>query len=312
MNSIAVKLMIKFKVRTEDEKDNFAKVVVEPLEQGYGHTLGNSLRRCMLNSLPGAAITSVKIASVSHQFSTIPGVIEDVIEIILNLKKVRIKVFGDKQIRLSIQKTGKGEVKAGDIDTLGQGEIVNTQAHIATITDPKGKLSIEMTCELGTGYVPAEEKKLNVIGVIPIDAIYTPVLSVNYTVDQTRVGRRTDFDSLVLDVTTDGTITPREAVEKAAQILAGYFKQIYEPEEEEVAEVQTPSFVSDDLLKSSIEELDLPVRITNALKAIEIDTVGKLLIVPASQLMKAKNLGSKSLTLISEKLLERGLSLGEA
>ncbi|MBI2595930.1 DNA-directed RNA polymerase subunit alpha [Candidatus Daviesbacteria bacterium] len=304
--------MIKFKIKTENEKENYAKVVIEPLEQGYGHTLGNSLRRCMLNSLPGAAITSVKIAGVSHQFSTIPGVVEDVIEMILNLKKVRVKVFGEKSIRLSLQKSGKGEVRARDIDTLGQGEIVNGDQHIATITDPKVKLNMEMTCELGTGYVPADERKLNEIGVIPTDAIYTPVFSVNYTVDQTRVGRRTDFDSLVLEVTTDGTIEPQAAVEKAARILAGYFKQVYEPEEEVIAEVQTPSFVSDDLLKSSVEELDLPVRITNALKAIEIDTIGKLLTMPAQQLMKAKNLGAKSLTLISEKLAERGLSLGEA
>lgn len=304
--------MFKFKLKTEDEKDNWAKIVVEPLEQGYGHTLGNSLRRCMLNSLSGAAITSVKISGASHQFSTLPGVIEDVIEIILNLKKVRVKLYGDKPVKMTLTATGKGEIKASAIDTLGAGEIVNPDAHIATLTDGKAKLTIEMMAEAGVGYIPADDKRSAEIGVIPVDSIYTPVLSVNYAVDQTRVGRRTDFEKLTLEITTDGTLTPVDAVNQSAKILSDYFRQVYEPEEEVEVEVAAPSFVSDDLLKASVEELDLPVRITNALKAIEIDTVGKLLNVPPSQLMKAKNLGAKSLNLISEKLAERGLSLGEA
>ncbi len=307
--------MNKFKVKSEDEKGNFARVSVEPLEKGYGHTLGNSLRRCLLTSLQGAAITTVKISGVSHPFSTVSGVVEDVIQIILNLKKVRVKIYGDsnKAVHMRIQKSGAGEVKASDVDTLGAGEVVNPDAHIATLTDSKSKLNIDLTVESGVGYVPAEEKKMTEIGVMPIDAIFTPVLSVNYSVDQTRVGRRTDFDKLNLDITTDGTITPLEAVQKASVILSNYFKQIYEPAPEEEAEVSTaPSFMSDDLLKSSIEELDLPVRITNALKAIEIDTIGKLTTTSTTHLMKAKNLGAKSLTLISEKLSERGLGLGEA
>lgn len=305
--------MSKFKLEIEDQKNNWALISLEPLEQGYGHTLGNSLKRCMLTSLQGSAITSIKISGVSHQFSTIPGVAEDVIQIILSLKKVRVKIDGEKQIKMKISASGKGVVKASDIDTLGAGEIVSPDQHIATITDPKAKLNIELTAETGVGYQTAEERKSAEIGVMPIDAIFTPVLSVNYTVEQTRVGRSTNFDKLNLEVTTDGTIAPKEAVEKAAQILSGYFKQVYEPSEvEEVAEVQTSSFASDDLLKSSVEELDLPVRITNALKAIEIDTIGKLLSTSPNHLMKAKNLGAKSLTLISEKLTERGLSLGEA
>lgn len=305
--------MNRFKVKVEKEDINWAIIALEPLEQGYGHTLGNSIRRCMLNSLTGAAITSVKINGASHQFSTISGVIEDVIQIILNLKKVRVKIYGEVPIRLVLQKSGKGNVKASDIDTLGLGEIVNPDQHIATITDPKTKLSIEMMAESGVGYVPAEERKITEIGVIPVDAIYTPVLSVTYTVDQTRVGRRTDFDRLNLEIKTDGTITPGEALEKAAQILSAQFKQIYEPETtEEAVEAAPVSAVSEDLVKASVEELDLPVRITNALKAIEVDTIGKLSSVSPSQLMKAKNLGSKSLNLISEKLAERGLSLSEA
>ncbi len=312
--------MSKFKLEVEDQKNNWARVTLEPLEQGYGHTLGNSLKRCMLTSLQGAAITSIKINGVSHQFSTITGVAEDVIQIILNLKQIQVKIYSDdknptanKQIKLKINKTGKGEVKGSDIDTLGAGEIVSPDLHIATLTDPKAKFVVEMTAELGIGFQSADDKKIAEIGVISVDAIFSPVISVNYTVDQTRVGRRTDFDKLNLDVTTDGSITPQEAVEKAAQILSGYFKQIYEPAEaEEVEEAPASNFASEDLLKSSVEELDLPVRITNALKAIEVDTIGKLLSVSPNQLMKAKNLGAKSLTLISEKLSERGLALGEA
>lgn len=305
--------MIKFTVTVEKENGNNALVAIEPLEQGYGHTLGNSLRRCMLSSLPGSAITSIKIAGVSHQFSTIKGVTEDVIQIILNLKKLRVKLYNEKSIRLTIQKSGEGAVTGADIDALGQGEIVNPELHIATITDPKIKLSIEMVAETGTGYMPAEEKKGGELSSLSVDAIFSPVVSVNYTVDSTRVGRSSNFDKLNLDITTDGTITPVDAVYKAAEILTGYFKQVYEPTaQEEVVEVKTASNVSDDLLRTSVEELDLPVRITNALKAIEIDTIGKLVAFPKHQLMKAKNLGTKSLGLISEKLAERGLFLGEA
>jgi DNA-directed RNA polymerase subunit alpha len=302
-----------FKVTEEQNNGTQAKVVLEPLEGGFGHTLGNSLRRTMLTSLQGAAITSVKITGVSHQFSTIPGVIEDVIQIILNLKKVRVKLYSDKPIHIKISKTGAGEVKASDIDTMGGGEVTNKDAHIATLTDAKAKLSMEMTVEAGVGYISSDERKMSEIGVLPVDAIFSPVVSVNYTVDQTRVGRKTDYDKLILDIVTDGTISPLEAVQKSAQILARQFKQVYDPEESESTEsAAAPSFVTDDILKASVEELDLPVRITNALKAIEIDTIGKLTTVSPSQLMKAKNLGAKSLNLISDKLVERGLALSEA
>lgn len=302
-----------FKVTEEDNNGIKAKIILEPLEGGFGHTLGNGLRRTMLTSLTGAAITSVKVSGVQHQFSTIPGVLEDVIQIILNLKKVRVKLYSDKPIHIKISKSGVGEVKALDIDTMGGGEVVNKDAHIAILSDSKAKLNIEMTVESGVGYISSDERKMSEIGVLPVDAIFSPVMSVNYTVDQTRVGRKTDFDKLTLDVTTDGTVSPLEAVQKAAQILSKQFKQIYEPEEIEASETTTtPSFITDDVLKASVEELDLPVRITNALKAIEVDTIGKLTTVSPAQLMKAKNLGAKSLNLISEKLSERGLTLSEA
>ncbi len=305
--------MNKFKVKLDREENNKSYITIEPLEQGYGHTLGNSLRRVLLSSMEGAAISSVKINGAAHQFSTINGVVEDVIQIILNLKKVRVKIYGDRPIRMTLNKTGKGEVKAGDIDTLGTGEIVNTDLYIATLSDDKAKFSLELTAEPGVGYTPAEERKFSEIGVIALDTIYSPIMSVNYTVEQTRVGRRTDFDRLNMEIETDGTITGLEAIEKSSRILSGYFKQIYEPEaEEEVEEKPTSSLLTDDAMKASVEELDLPVRITNALKAIEIDTIGKLVTVSPSILMKAKNLGAKSLTMISEKLAERGLALGEA
>lgn len=316
MNSIQDN-MNNFKVIAENETKTSATIVVEPLERGYGHTLGNSLRRAMLSSLPGAAITAVKIDGVSHQFSTVSGVKEDVIEILLNLKNVRIKVYADnsedKSFKMSLKASGVGPVKAGDIDTLGKGEIVNPELVIANITDAKTKLNIELTVETGVGYAGVEEKKSNEIGVIALDGIFSPVQSVNYTVESTRVGRRTDLDKLNLEVVTDGTITPLDAVVEAAKILTAAFRQIVEPVvEEEVVESGVSNVISSEVLKASVEELDLPVRITNALKAIDIDTIEVLIATPRTQLVKAKNLGAKSIGLISEKLAERGLTLSEA
>jgi DNA-directed RNA polymerase subunit alpha len=301
-----------FKVINEVESENYIKFALEPLEEGFGHTLGNSLRRVLLSSLEGGAITSVKIAGVTHQFSTIPGISEDVIEILLNLKKVRVKIFSEKTVKLSVKASGKKEVKAGDFEITGDGEIANPDLVIATLNSADAKLSMEMTAEKGKGYSSVEERKVSEIGQIAVDAIFSPVVSVNYSVEPTRVGRTSDFDKLILEVTTDGTITPLEALNQGAKLLSDSFKQIYEPAAvvDEVAEVS--SAVSDEVLKMSVEEVDLPVRITNALKAIDINTIEQLVNVPRIQLMKAKNLGSKSLGLISEKLSERGLSLREA
>lgn len=299
-----------FKVVTDLEKDNYTKFVVEPLEAGFGHTLGNSLRRVLLTSLEGSAISSVKIDGVAHQFTTIEGVSEDIIEILLNLKQVRVKVF-DKPIKLILKASGKKEVKAKDLEIVGDGEVVNPDQHIATLTDVKAKLSMEMIASKGKGYSMAEERKSSEIGVIPVDALYSPVISANYKVESTRVGRRTDLDKLILEVTTDGTITPGDALNEAAKILSGVFKQVYEPVVEDVEQPSVPQ-VPDEVLKLTVEELDLPVRITNALRAVDISTVEELINVPRPQLLRAKNLGSKSLSLISSKLSERGLSLREA
>lgn len=300
-----------FKVKTDKELENYARVTIEPLEAGFGHTLGNSLRRVLLTSLPGSAVTSIKIDGVSHRFSTIDGILEDVIEIMLNIKKIRLSVNSEKGVKLILKASGKKEVKAKDLQIEGDGEIANPQQHIATLTDAKSKLNIEMDASRGKGYSVADEHKTNEIGQIAVDALFSPVISVNYSIEPTRVGRSTDFDKLILDITTDGTITPLESVNMAARILSDAFHRVYEPvAEEEVAE--STSKVSDEVLKLTIEELDLPVRITNALKAIEINTIEDLINTPRIQLLKAKNLGAKSINLISEKLAERGLTLSEA
>lgn len=302
--------MLNFKVNKTGQVDNTVTFAIEPLENGFGHSLGNCLRRVLLSSLEGAAITSVKIDGVSHQFSTITGVSEDVIEILLNLKQVRVKLYSDKPVRFVLKASGKGEVKARDIDTLGTGEISNPGLHIASLNSSSAKLNIEMTAEKGTGFVMADEKRFSEIGVIPVDALYSPVTAVNYKVEPTRVGRSANFDKVNLEITTDGTINAEAALMQAAQLLNGFFKQIYDPTLD--GEETKPQTVLDDTLKLSVEELDLPVRITNALKAVDIDTVGKLTTTPRSNLLKAKNLGTQSLNLISQKLSERGLTLSEA
>lgn len=301
-----------FKIKTETEKENFAKLTVEPLEKGFGHTLGNSLRRVLLSSLEGSAVTSVKIDGVSHQFSTIEGISEDVIEIILNIKKIRVRVHSDKPIKLTVKASGKREIKAKDLEILGDGEVANPDLHLAFLNDPKAKLNMELTAEKGRGYSVAEERKTNEIGAIAVDALFSPIEAVDYSVEPTRVGRSTDFDKLNLEVTTDGTIKPVEAVLEAAKILSNTFRKIYEPDQEEEIPTGSVPAVSEEVLKQTVEELDLPVRITNALRAIEINTLEDLINFPRPQLLKAKNLGSKSLSLISEKLAERGLSLREA
>lgn len=300
-----------FKVKTEKETDNFARLSIEPLEEGFGHTMGNSLRRVLLSSLEGSAVTSIKIDGVPHIFSTIKGIQEDVITIILNIKKIRVAVFSDKSIKLKVSASGKGEIKAKDLEIVGDGEITNPDLVIATITDPKTKFQVEMIAERGKGYSMAEDRKSGEIGTIPVDAIFSPVVSVNYKVEPTRVGRRIDLDKLILEIETDGTVKPAEVLNQAAKILSDSFKQVYEPVE--VVEEESPrSSVIDETLKMSIEEIDLPVRIANALKAVDINSVEDLVNVQRSTLLKAKNLGAKSISLISEKLAERGLTLSEA
>lgn len=299
-----------FKIKTEVEKPGYGMFVVEPLEQGYGHTLGNSIRRVLLGSLEGAAITTVKIEGVSHQFSTLSGLKEDVVEFILNLKKVRLVVEGSEAVTLTLSKKGPGTVTAGDIDAPAGVTIVNPDLILGTLADKKASLEAAMTAEKGYGYVPVEEKKIDEVGRIPLDALYSPVQRVNYRVESTRVGRMTNLDRVVMEIWTDGTLAPMDALTQAAKILVSYFVQVYEPKIVGTPEaVAVTSTVSDEILKMRIEELDIPTRIVNALAHGGIETVGQLLGTQRTELMKIKNLGGKSLTIVEEKLREKGVAL---
>jgi len=290
---------------------NKATLVIEPLEQGYGHTIGNSLRRVLLASLPGYAITKVRIDGIDHQYSTLEGMAEDVVELILNLKQVRIKSDAAEGGILRIDQKGAKEIKASDIECDGGFEIANPELHLAKLADGK-KLKVEMTVEPGLGYSLAQERKSSVIGEIPVDALFSPVIKVSYKVESTRVGRRTDFDKVLLTVETDSTINPGEAVKQAAQILAKQFSQIYNPvlPEPELEETRlTPEEA--EVLRLTVEELDLPTRIANALRKGGYKTVGDLVGVPKSVIAKVKNLGEKSVDVINEALMKKEVSLGE-
>jgi len=299
-----------FKIKVETETPSYGLYVIEPLEQGYGQTMGNSIRRVLLTSLQGCAITSVKIDGVKHQFSTLEGMKEDVVELLLNLKKVRLTIDGDQPVRMSVSKKGPGEVTAGDIDVPAGVKIVNPEVVLATLGDKKTSLNMEITADKGFGYVSTEEKHIDEIGVIPVAALFSPVIRVNYRVEATRVGRMTNLDKLVMEIWTDGSIAPLDAIKQAAKILVSYFNQVFEPKAQ-VGEdsVAISSSISDEVLKMRIEELDVPTRIVNALANGSIETVGQLLGTPRSELMKIKNLGAKSLSVVEDKLKEKGVVL---
>ncbi|MBI1869372.1 DNA-directed RNA polymerase subunit alpha [Candidatus Gottesmanbacteria bacterium] len=299
----------RFKITVEEEKDNFGRFIIEPLAPGFSHTLGTPLRRVLLASLKGAAVTAVKIGGVKHQFSTLPGMQEDIVELILNIKKLRLKYRGEEGTKMHLSFKSRGDVLAKDIDTGGEVTIVNPDLKLATLTTPKAKLEIDFWVNEGYGYSPFEDRKIEELGVIAIDATFTPVTRVNYRVESTRVGRMTDLDKLILEIHTDATIKPSEALSEAAQILTAYFQQIHSPQDDEVVEVAKTKPVSDEVMKMSIEELDLPTRIINALRNGGIETVGDLITYDAKQLAKIKNLGTKSLTIVEEKIKEKNVSL---
>ena len=292
----------------------YGKFVVEPLERGYGTTLGNSLRRVLLSSLPGYAITSVKIDGVLHEFSTIDGVKEDVTEIVLNLKGVILKINGDGPKTIYIDASGKCEVTAGDIQVDADVEILNPE-HVIANLEEGGVLKMELTCDKGRGYVSAERNKQlmqPIIGVIAIDSIYTPVLKVNYTVENTRVGQITDYDKLSLEAWTDGTISAQEAVSLGAKILTDHL-DLFVDLSDEARETETMIVKDDDtkgkILEMTIEELDLSVRSFNCLKRAGINTVEDLTNRTEEDMMRVRNLGRKSLEEVIAKLESLGLSL---
>lgn len=296
-------------VQTEKETADYGKFIIEPLDQGYGHTIGNSLRRVLLTSLPGAAITQVKISGVRHQFTSLSGIAEDIVEFILNLKNIRLKMTSDKPVKLTLDVKGAKEVKAKDIEKAAGVEIVNSDLPLAHLADAKAKLSAQLVAETGSGYSLAEERRSGEVGVIPVDASFSPVYSVNYQVEATRVGRVANYDKLTLEITTDATIKPSEALKQAAKILVDRFMTIYQPPvgAKKPKTIEAPQ-ISEEVLKTSLEEFDLPVRLTNSLKAGGIETIGDFLEKDRKDLLRMKNMGPKSISLVEEKLKEKGIT----
>ena len=298
-----------------DDANNYAKFVCEPLERGYGVTIGNSLRRILLSSLTGCAITSVKIEGVLHEFSSIPNVVEDVPEIIVNLKNVRLKFAENEEKVMRINFKGEGEVTAGDIITDGTVEILNPDLHIATVSEG-GQLIMELTADMGRGYSPSEKnKKPNQdISVLPIDSIYTPVKKVNYQVKNTRVGQMVDYDKLIIEVWTDGSLKAHEALSLAAKVMTGHlelFIDLSEATKNTQVMIEKEESKKEKVLETSIEELELSVRSFNCLKRAGISTVEDLTNRSENDMMKVRNLGKKSLDEVIAKLHSLGLNFAE-
>ena len=294
---------------------SYGKYIIEPLERGYGTTLGNSLRRVLLSSLPGTAVTSIRINGVQHEFSTIPGVKEDVTEIVLNVKSIIARLHSEGAKTVYIEAVGEGVVTAGNIKTDAEVEVLNPEQPIATL-EPDGALSMELPFDHGRGYVSADKNKnpQTAIGTIPVDSIYTPVIKVNYSVENTRVGNQTDFDKLTIEVWTDKTITARDAVSLGAKILCDHFV-LFTDLSETVGNHQTVREKVDDkrdkVLEMTIEELDLSVRSFNCLKRANINTVEDLISKTQDEMIKVRNLGRKSLEEVEHKLAQMGLSLAD-
>ena len=295
--------------------DRYGKFTLEPLERGFGPTLGNALRRVLLSSLQGASINAVRIDGVLHEFSTLPGVIEDVTEIVLNLKQVRLKLFGDGPKKGVFEMRGKGEVRAGDLQVDPEVQVLNSDLHIATL-NRDGDLRMEVEIVGGRGYVSADQHSQTdrPIGVIPIDSLFSPVTKVNYTVEATRLGQRIDYDKLTLEVWTDGSILPHDSVAMAAKILSDHFRMLVqfeeEPVQEEELEVDEEIVRVRKLLDKSVEELELSVRSSNCLRAAEIKSIGDLVVKGEPEMLKFRNFGRKSLKEIQDILGEMGLHFG--
>ena len=298
-----------------DNETNYAKFVCEPLERGYGVTIGNSLRRILLSSLPGAAITSVKIEGVVHEFSTIPNVVEDVPEIIVNLKMVRLKLHENEEKTIRIDVKGEGEVKASDIITDSSVEVLNPDLHIATLSEG-AHLQIEMTVDMGRGYNSAEKNKKDnqPLGVLPIDSIYTPVKKVNYAVENTRVGQNIDYDKLTIELWTDGSLAPYEALSLAAKVMTSHlelFIDLSETIKNTQVMIEKEENKKEKVLEMTIEDLELSVRSFNCLKRASISTVEDIINMTESELMKVRNLGKKSLDEVTFKVHSLGLEFAK-
>jgi len=298
-----------FTVSEVETNGSRSSIVVEPLENGYGHTLGNALRRVLLTSIPGLAITKLSIEGVSHQFTTYEGLKEDIVDLILNLKNIRIKSDSDEAGILRLNAKGPKEITAKEIECEAGFEIINKDLYLATLA--KGKsIEIEMVVESGLGYKLAKEIEIENVGQIAVDALFSPVIKVAYHVEATRVGSRTDYDRIVFDIKTDSSITPLQAVKQASEILIAQFKQIVDPVLPEVEE-ELPEISPEELevMRLTVEELDLPTRIANALRKGGFETVKDLLAANKAEISKVKNLGGKSIDLIEEALSKKGVVL---
>jgi DNA-directed RNA polymerase subunit alpha len=299
-------------VESGEADGNTQSFVISPLEPGFGHTLGNSLRRTLLSSIPGAAVTQVRFDEALHEFDTIPGVKEDVTDLILNLKDLVLRCTADEPVTLRLDKRGPGDVLAGDIQTTSDVEVLNPDLHLATV-NTKGRLAVDLTVEQGRGYLSAERnKKTSTIGVIPVDAIFSPVRRVTFSIEPTRVEQATNYDKLTVDIETDGSISPREALASAGDTLRSLVSLVAELSDEpkglELGEVSPTTSASPDL-ELPIEELDLSERPRNCLKRARVDTIGQLVQKTEDDLLAVTNFGSKSLEEVLQKLDERGLSL---
>lgn len=298
-----------FQLKVEKESPDFGIFILEPLQRGYGQTLGNALRRVLLSSLPGAAVTKAKISGAKHLFSTLKGLKEDVVEFTLNVKKVRFAYSGDKPVRISLVKTGPGPILAGDFEVPAGVEIINKDLVLGNLSDSSSQFKGDFWVSSGYGYVPFEEMPSEEIGIIPLDAVFTPVKRVNYKVSATRVGRVTDFDKLTVEIITDGTVKPKDALIFAAKKLSAFFTQVYDPKEVPVDEELPPRQTDSQDESLTVEELGLPTRIVNALLKVGVKNVAELKEVGIKKLSKVKNLGGKSLKIIETALAERNITV---
>jgi DNA-directed RNA polymerase subunit alpha len=303
---------INFKVKDMTLAPDFGEFVIEPLEPGYGHTIGNALRRVLYTSIQGAAVTSVRITGVKHKFSTLPGLKENIVDLLLNIKELNLRLSDSKDsatVKLSVK--GAKRITAADLELSDGVEIVDKEQYIGSISGDKAKLDMELTIEKGYGFSLAEERRSTALGVMTTDAVFTPVRRVTYEVTATRVGRRTDLDKLTLKVWTNGTVNPKDALLHAAKLLSAYFMQVYEPKEV-ATQIDAPAAsltVPQNLLNMTIDELDLPTRIYNSLRNGGIETIEQLLSTPRKELVSMRNMGGKSISVIEEKLGDKGISL---
>lgn len=296
-----------FEITTEEEKSGYSRFAISPLGQGYGHTLGIALRRVLLTSLSGAAITSARIAGVKHQFSTLKGAKEDIVDFLLNLKKVRVSYQGDKPTTATLKVEGPLEVKAADIKTEATVTVANPELVLAVLA-AGAKLDVQLEIQAGSGYSPAEERATGEIGLIPLDALYSPIVRVNYKVEETRVGRVTNYDKLVMEIWTDGTIDAKDALMKSAEILVSYYNQIVSPKMASEKKEETKDELGP-MGKLSVEEIGLPTRVANALMKSGYEDVEDLAKVKKEDLAKVRNLGEKSVKVIVEALGEKNITL---